>query len=74
MSDESCPLSHRDPDTIIRVVRAFKEMGASTVQIGDVCVRFDPFEPANVDVKEENQEQVAKDKAANYERDILWSV
>ncbi len=73
MSDP-CPLSHRDPDTIIRVVRAFKEMGANIVQIGDVRVRFDPFEPANVDVRDENAEQAAKEQAAKTEGDLFWSV
>lgn len=67
------PLSAREPDEVIRVVRALKEMGASVVQIGDVRVRFDPFEPPTQDHKE-LIEEAAKDKAAQTrDLDELWS-
>lgn len=67
------PLECREPDEIIRVVRAFKEMGARLIQIGSVRVQFDPFESANQDSKELTEEQAKEKASQNQIADAFWS-
>lgn len=59
------------PDELLRVVRALKDMGAQAVVIGDIRVAFG-HEPAP-DTKEFLKELSTEEKAKQREAEMFWS-
>lgn len=59
------------PDELLRVVRALKDMGAQAVVIGDIRVAFGYEQTA--EAKEIIQELSPEEKAKQREAEMFWS-